>query len=74
MQPLQLWLFEEPPVSHTEVRDWVLVNAGIGADSWRFESYARQWDVAGKIARVKIERRAANDSGKITPRRRRNDQ
>jgi hypothetical protein len=73
MSPLQLWLFDEPPVSRAEIEHWVLSNADIAPDSWRFSHYVRQWDVAGKIARIKQERRAANDSGKPSPRRRKAD-
>lgn len=73
MPPLQLWLFEEPPVTQAEVEHWVLSNADISPESWRFSLYVRQWDVQGKIARMKRERRAANDGGKPSPKRRRSD-
>lgn len=73
MPPLQLWLFDEPPVSRSEIEHWVLSNVDIAPENWRFSQYVRQWDVAGKIARTKLERRTANDPGKPSPKRRRSD-
>lgn len=73
MPPLQLWLFDEPPVTLAEVESWVKVNAGLSPDNWRFSHYVQQWNVPHKIARIKQERRAANEDGKPSPKRRRSD-
>lgn len=72
-EPLQLWLFDDPPVTRAEVARWTKNAVGLTPDNWRYQTYIEHWNVAGKIAQRKQERRAANDPGKPSPKRRRSD-
>lgn len=52
--PAQLWLFEEPQVTQSEVAAWVKKAIGLTLSSWRFDGYVRQWAVVDKIRIEKI--------------------
>ncbi len=41
MAPLQLWLFNEPPVTMPEIVSWTKKNDQIGPDNWRFGYYVK---------------------------------
>jgi hypothetical protein len=46
-------LFGEIPVTHEELVLWCKVIAKVPEDSWRFDWYVQNWDVAGKIRAAK---------------------
>jgi len=50
---IQLWLFEEPPVTWPEVWQWVENTVGLKQDSPRAAYYAEYWNVADKIRAIK---------------------
>ena len=47
-------LFNEIPVTCSEVELWVESVAGIGRESWRFDYYCRNWAVPDKIRAAKL--------------------
>lgn len=67
MEPLQLWLFERPPVTLTEIEHWAQTHARISADDWRFYYYVNHWCVPEKIAAQKIALRQGPKVNKSLP-------
>lgn len=78
MLPLQLWLFDEPPVTVTEIADWVKEATNLTPDNWRFHYYVKGWRVIDKIRDVKKYKRDRTagtfdkGAGRPPPRQRRN--
>lgn len=64
MDPLQLWLFNRPPVTLDEIDCWVRTHARISADDWRFYYYVIHWCVPEKIAAEKLARRQSTTKTK----------
>lgn len=54
--PLQLYLFDEIPVTWPEVWEWIERVAGISRDSWRADYYIEYWNVVEKIRPAKRNR------------------
>lgn len=65
MPPVQLWLFDDPPITQQEIARWVSDTANLSPESWRFAWYVENWNVAGKIRAAKLQ--AARGYGKSAP-------
>jgi len=55
MQPYPLDLFGDVPVMTPDIDAWLIAVRGIAPGSPRAAAYLRNWDVAGKVRRAKLD-------------------